>query len=34
VATRRVDVAGRGAREAGGAGGDRRIELLLGERSR
>lgn len=32
VATRRIEVAGRGAREAGAAGGDRRVELLFGER--
>jgi outer membrane protein OmpA-like peptidoglycan-associated protein len=32
VAARRVEAAGRGAREAGQPGGDRRVELLLGER--
>jgi outer membrane protein OmpA-like peptidoglycan-associated protein len=32
VAARRVEAAGRGAREAGQQGGDRRVELLMGER--
>ncbi len=38
VAPRRIEVAGRGARDAGAAGsaagGDRRLELLLGQRTR
>jgi outer membrane protein OmpA-like peptidoglycan-associated protein len=32
VPARRIEVAGRGARETGAAGGDRRVELLFGER--
>jgi outer membrane protein OmpA-like peptidoglycan-associated protein len=34
VAARRIAVAGRGSRDAGAPGGDRRLELLFGERAR
>lgn len=34
VALRRITVAGRGSRDAGAPGGDRRLEVLIGERGR
>lgn len=34
VAARRLTLAGRGSRDAGAPGGDRRLEVLLGERGR